>query len=381
MDGTIVQTILIVDDDARIGSGVAAALERPGRQIIVCQDTESAQLVIELVRVDSIVTDMKFTGEFGFEGLDLIAAIKRLPDSPDMVLMTGHATETVRTEARSRGAKAVLQKPFATEDLEALLAPPDSEVEPRIIDVPLLDDVIGSRRLVPLFQPLISTAGNGVVGCEALTRLETDSILADPTVLFRYAAAKKRVVELETMTASLAIRAGRDLARFGFLSINAHPHAFHDGSRFPTELLQIIADASMHPGQIVVEITEQGPLPTDALQIERAFGELVAAGVRFAFDDVGSAFSHLRHIDVIRPAFLKISQHFGTNCEAHSTNRKIVENVCALASSLGSQVVLEGVETEATAEFARRAGIPVAQGYFYARPASVQTLTARLDQA
>ena len=79
----------------------------------------------------------------------------------------------------------------------------------------------------------------------------------------------------------------------------------------------------------------------------------------------------------VQPAYLKISQHFGTACEGNEASRKIVENVEALGRSFSSEVVLEGIETEKTAAFARELGIRFGQGFLYDRPTDVATLLAK----
>jgi EAL domain-containing protein (putative c-di-GMP-specific phosphodiesterase class I) len=103
---------------------------------------------------------------------------------------------------------------------------------------------------------------------------------------------------------------------------------------------------------------------------------LKSAGVRFAFDDVGSAYSHLEHIDVIRPQFLKISKQFGSDFERDATKEKIVRNIIALAADFGCATIIEGVETEATLDAARDAGIALAQGYLFGRPAEAAAFLA-----
>jgi EAL domain-containing protein (putative c-di-GMP-specific phosphodiesterase class I) len=111
--------------------------------------------------------------------------------------------------------------------------------------------------------------------------------------------------------------------------------------------------------------------------VEAAATILRSHGVRFAFDDLGTAYSHLPSIAAVRPSYLKISQDFGTSCEANPAHRKIIENVQALAASFSSEVVLEGIETEETATFARDTGIRFGQGFFYSRPAESSALVAR----
>lgn len=101
---------------------------------------------------------------------------------------------------------------------------------------------------------------------------------------------------------------------------------------------------------------------------------LRALGVRFAFDDVGSALSHLPRLDAVRPSFLKISQDFGTNFEQHPTRENIVQNLHRLAVDIGAELILEGIESGQTAEAARNLGIRYGQGFHFGRPAAAEAM-------
>jgi EAL domain-containing protein (putative c-di-GMP-specific phosphodiesterase class I) len=104
-------------------------------------------------------------------------------------------------------------------------------------------------------------------------------------------------------------------------------------------------------------------------------------GVRFAFDDVGIAYSHLPYLDSVRPSFLKISQEFGTGFEADPTKTKIVRNLLSLATDFECDLVLEGIETADTAITAADLGIKYGQGYYFARPAEASTFVAAAGSA
>src|SRR3954453_15722189 len=127
------QTILIVDDDPTIGLGLAVALERNGRRIVVCRDLESAQIVLAAEPVTDIVTDVKLSGPFRFEGLEFISEIMNVAPSARVILMTGHSTGELVAEAERRGADAVLSKPFGAEELEPLLSEASGGEAPSLV--------------------------------------------------------------------------------------------------------------------------------------------------------------------------------------------------------------------------------------------------------
>ncbi len=371
-----VQTVLIVDDDHNFGAALGDSLAGPGRDVIVCRDIESARMVLDNRLVTHIITDLRLSGSFGYEGLHIVETIRRNLSAIPVVVLSGYATEDIRREAEARGATAVLQKPASVEQLESFLGPSTGTIG-AVTLVPTLDDVLDGGMLASVFQPIVwNDNPKYVVGFEALTRLRTQSLFADPELLFQYAQRKDRVVDLELAAAASAISTGRELTRLGLLSINIHAAVFSQPDLFTDAVMSAAAEAGVPLRRIVLEITEQAPLP-DVERVEALTSMMRGAGLRFAFDDLGLAYSHLRAIAAVRPSYLKISQHFGTDCESDDVKRKIVENIDALARSFSSEIVLEGIETAKTAAFARELGIRFGQGFYYSRPVNADILMSK----
>ena len=72
------QFVLLLDDDVMITEGLAAGLEREGRTVVTCNDVESAELIVQRFQPSHIVADIRISGQFSFEGLDLIRYAKKL---------------------------------------------------------------------------------------------------------------------------------------------------------------------------------------------------------------------------------------------------------------------------------------------------------------
>ncbi len=368
------QTILIVDDDRTITEALAGGLEQPGRELILCSDIESAQLVIERIPPACIVTDVRLSGPFRFEGLDFIADIKRWARDSRIIVMTGARVEGLEREALERGAHAVLQKPFEISELEThLRLEPASAEPPSVVRIPSMDDVIGSALLVPNFQAIfdLSTDPHAVHGYESLARFHGPLLLA-PDALFDYAARKNRIVDLELACVRSTFVHGAALAATGRLFLNLHP-AVIASERLAEALTTAAATAGVAAERVVLEITEQGSLGNSSV-VERQCEELRRLGFSFALDDVGIAYSHLTHIEQIRPAYLKVSQDFGTDFETDATRTKIVRNVLSLAHDFGCELILEGIESAQTRDAARALEIRLGQGFFFARPALASQL-------
>jgi EAL domain-containing protein (putative c-di-GMP-specific phosphodiesterase class I) len=370
------QVVLIVDDDEMLTAGLGGALTRPGRTVVTCNDIESAELVVESLDPSHVVSDIRISGPFSYEGLDFIRFVKRHAPDTRVILMTGEAPEGLQLEASERGAVGFLRKPFEASELDAmidLLAParPANREWPELIQVPLLDRILPGDGLSVVFQPIVELASRTPLGFEALTRFRTESLLRNPELLFRYATRKLRVVDLELACLRSSLRAGAGLAGTRPLFLNIHPAAFSAGDRLLGALKEHARAAGLALDRIVLEITEQGSLG-NRIHVLDAIGNLKDAGVSFAFDDVGVAYSHLTFLDAVRPSYLKISQHFGTNFESDGPKTKLVRNLLSLARDFECELILEGIESEETARAASDLGIKFGQGYHFARPAAAE---------
>ncbi len=377
------QVILLVDDDEGIREGLAAALEREGRTIITCSDIESAEIVIEHTAVSHIVSDVRLSGRFAVDGLDFINHARKHRVDTRIIVMSGSGSPEMSQEAMQRGAIGFLDKPFDIAQLERLLATSSrkSEAHSHLVRVPNFDEILAAGDIQPYFQPILDLKSGKVHGFEALTRLPGGEILSNPEILFDYAGRKMRVPELENACLERTIPIGKTLVDHGkLLFVNLHPLVFSEGKAFAERFLSVARGHGMQLDHLVLEITEQASIEDSEKSME-AIDLLAAAGIQFAFDDVGVSYSHLMHIHRVKPRYLKISRHFGAGFESDATKIKIVRNIAALARDFGSEIVLEGVETEATMLEARALGIRYVQGYLFGRPAPVEDSLALCQPA
>ncbi len=372
------QTILIVDDDRRTIEALACLLEEPGRELMLCSDVESAEIVIERSTPDYVLTDLRLAGPFGYEGLGLVTFVKRHAPQSHVVVITGASGEGLEHEALLRGAEVVLHKPIRRTALDVHLprGAPTDDTAAAVLNVPSIDEVIASDWLVPNYQPIVDlrTAAHEIYGFEALARFR-DSVLSDPIALFDYATRKGRLVDLELACLRASFARGSRLAATARLFLNIHPSVIRS-ERLGTALTTAAAIAGVPPSQTVLEITEQGSLG-DSATIRRQCDDLRTRGFLFAIDDIGMAYSHLAHIDQIQPTYLKISPEFGGSFESDTTRRKVVKHALSLARDFGCELILEGIESPETCAAAHELGVPLGQGFLFHRPAAAERFVSR----
>jgi EAL domain-containing protein (putative c-di-GMP-specific phosphodiesterase class I) len=77
---------------------------------------------------------------------------------------------------------------------------------------------------------------------------------------------------------------------------------------------------------------------------------------------------------------LKIDHSFVRDIATDSSDRKIVRTIITMASSLGIDVIAEGVETAAQRRFLLDSGCLQYQGYLFSKPNTIEEFEANLKK-
>ena len=223
-----------------------------------------------------------------------------------------------------------------------------------------------TRGLNVAVQPLITLATGEIAGYESLARPEGANVA--PPTLFEAALAGGWMADLELALAHRSFDAASRLLTGGQrLFLNVHPTAL-ESPGFARRLRAAARKERFRLTRAVIEVTEQGPITKPEVALANV-EELREAGALFALDDFGSGYAHMRWLHDIKPRFIKIAQSLATDFESVPWRRSIVQNLQHFAKEVGCAVILEGIETPATADAARAMGIEYGQGYFFGRPA------------
>jgi len=131
---------------------------------------------------------------------------------------------------------------------------------------------------------------------------------------------------------------------------------------------QAVQKAGLRPCDVRLEITETALMdsPNEAAKLLR---ELREFGVKIYLDDFGCGYSSLSHLAKLPVDALKIDRSFVKNLLLPD-RPAIVESILALARTLKTSVVAEGIEEDGQARELERLGCTHAQGYLFSRPLS-----------
>lgn len=108
--------VLIVEDDGKTASGLAAGLKGEGFEVRTVASGEDALLSLSAQAADLLILDWMLPGR---DGLQVLQALRDRGQRPPVLLLTARDSITDRVKGLEAGADDYLTKPFAFEELLA----------------------------------------------------------------------------------------------------------------------------------------------------------------------------------------------------------------------------------------------------------------------
>ncbi len=136
------------------------------------------------------------------------------------------------------------------------------------------------------------------------------------------------------------------------------------GEDLVASVREMLKEAGLPGHALELEITER-VLVEDTLDSGLVFDGLRSLGVRLTIDDFGEGYSALNYLRRLPIHGLKLSQGFVRGVPGNRSDVAICQAVVGVASSLGLEVIAEGVETEEQRDFLLRLGVMIGQGFLF----------------
>jgi EAL domain-containing protein (putative c-di-GMP-specific phosphodiesterase class I) len=230
-----------------------------------------------------------------------------------------------------------------------------------------LERLIAGEGLSMAVQPIVDVASGTAHAYEALARFAAPGKSTSPLHWLSLAGELGQRPALERA----CVRAGLELLgeRPHGTSLSLNVSAPVLVQEHTMELLEV-ACARLPDllAGLIVEITEETLVHGDA-QLAGAIEWLRARGARLAVDDMGAGYSGLRQITSVRPSYLKLDRSLVSGIDGDDERAALIGALVGYCRQVGSALVAEGVETEAEMLTIARLGVPLVQGFYYARPA------------
>jgi EAL domain-containing protein (putative c-di-GMP-specific phosphodiesterase class I) len=250
-------------------------------------------------------------------------------------------------------------------------------------DASAWDDILSRGAIDVHFQPILSLKQKSIIGLEALARpVDGRTGRAIPPLdLFAWAAAHGRTVALDRLCRRQALAGFAPLAggpQAPLLFLNFESSVLDQGVLGSGVLSKAVRDAGLSPGQIVVEINESKV--SDAAALARFVEVHRDQGFLFALDDLGTGFSNLARIGLLKPEILKLDRSLVVGIGTDFHKQELCKSLVGLGRRVGSLILAEGVETEEELSTCVDLGADLLQGFYFGRPAAAARLSlAALD--
>jgi diguanylate cyclase (GGDEF)-like protein len=239
-----------------------------------------------------------------------------------------------------------------------------------------LHRAIRQREFSLYYQPQFRIDDGRLVGIEALLRWHRQREgMVSPAEFIAAAEDAGAIVEignwvLETACTQLAQwrEAGIAAPR---LAVNVTLQQLRDPA-LVAELRRQLDRHQLQPDTIELEMSEATLADSESAPGIQALSDL---GVRLTLDDFGTGSTALAHLRRYPVSAVKIDRSFISQLVESPSAAALADTIIVMAHSQRKLVVAEGVETIEQLEYLRERGCDIAQGFFMARPLSVEDMT------
>jgi diguanylate cyclase (GGDEF)-like protein len=228
-----------------------------------------------------------------------------------------------------------------------------------------------------VYQPLVNSSGEKLIGVEALCRWSDASRgEVPPSEFIPIAEHSGLIIELGEWVLRRACLDGKAWPNLA-VAVNVSPLQFRRAD-FVSVVERILNETGFDPNRLELEVTES-TLIGNVDGAEAAMRRLKSLGVRLALDDFGTGYSSLQYLRRFPFDKLKIDRSFVHSIEKAADAAAIVHAVVSLGRGLGMKVTAEGVETADQQLFLRAAGVHSMQGYRFGRAVPAMEITSRIQ--
>jgi diguanylate cyclase (GGDEF)-like protein len=130
-----------------------------------------------------------------------------------------------------------------------------------------------------------------------------------------------------------------------------------------------LLETGINPNHLVLEMTETW-MRRHSSVASHSVAKIKELGCHFALDDFGVGAHSYQDMLTLPVDYVKIDASLISRMAANKASFRIVEHITEAASSLGIEVIAEGVETLETLQALEAANIRFAQGFYWGRPSS-----------
>ncbi|WP_286822925.1 putative bifunctional diguanylate cyclase/phosphodiesterase, partial [Idiomarina sp. UBA1919] len=237
----------------------------------------------------------------------------------------------------------------------------------------LLDEAIQNDELDVCFQPKV-TADGTCVGLEALARWDSPVLGSISPAIFIPIAEEYRMISrltdliVQKVCAQISLWKKNDFPLLP-VAINISLLDFSQPD-FISKLVKYLADFSVKPSQIELELTETC-LESDRVNSLELMNELKSWGFKVSVDDFGVGYSSVTRLAYYPIDKLKLDRALLRGIKTSGRQYSLVKGIFNICSELKIKCVVEGVEEKSQLTRLTEIGFSEFQGFYFSKPLTV----------
>lgn len=221
------------------------------------------------------------------------------------------------------------------------------------------------------YQPQVDAKDGRLLGAEALLRwYDDDGSVVAPMQFIPMLEKSRMIIPVGHWIIENAVIMAKKWQQYmpDFqMSINISLYQLEERMFYPF-VEDCIARHQIDPHTITFELTETQNV-YDWEFVNKQFSAFHDLGIQIAMDDFGSGYSNLAFLKNFRCNIIKIDRAFIEDILTSNFDQNLIRYVTMLCHSIGMQVVIEGVEDEATYKFLRdECKVDQIQGFYFGYP-------------
>lgn len=232
-------------------------------------------------------------------------------------------------------------------------------------------------------QPKYSPVSGKLVGAEALVRWlsPTDGLIA-PGRFIPIFEENGFITQLDDYMISGVAKLQSEWKLQGKkpipVSVNVS-RAHFTRENLAEHICQLVDGYGADHGSIELEVTESAFFG-DKDMLQKIIKELKVYGFSISMDDFGAGYSSLNSLKDLPIDVLKLDMEFFRGEDVEKRGEIVVKETIQLAKNLNMKIVAEGIERKDQVEFLAEQGCDMIQGFYYAKPMTVQEFDRRVER-
>ncbi|MEO0771466.1 MAG: GGDEF domain-containing phosphodiesterase, partial [Cyanobacteria bacterium J06649_4] len=238
-----------------------------------------------------------------------------------------------------------------------------------------LREALARQELLLYYQPLICMKSRKVAGFEALIRWQhPEKGMISPGDFISIAEDTGLIIPIGRWVIETACRQAQQWQQqfpqqAPFMSVNVSGRQFSQKD-LVEQIDRILQETGFHPPQLKLELTESVVMDDVNASIEMLL-QLKGLNLQLGIDDFGTGYSSLSYLHRFPIDTLKVDRSFVMEMEQSDGTAELVKTIISLGHNLGMNVVAEGIETQSQYEMLKGLRCEYGQGYFFAKPLTV----------